>query len=294
MMTKNGQRMWEESDSVAAYLREVSEFPVLPPDETVRLCRKFKKTKNRGVWDKIIQHNLRFVILLAKGYVGYGLSFLELIQEGNIGLMKAVEHFKPSKGFKLTTYARWWIRQCMMRAIANQARVIRIPVHALSRRWRILRISDELAEEFGRVPSTIELAAATGETPEFVERCLNLAFTVSLNIPISRNDEGHETFLGDVIPDEHAVDPSARVERETLLSSLEQALGTLSEREQHILKDRFGFSDGGYGLTLEEVGKKFKVTRERIRQIEARALRKLRTPSRMRILLGESEWKRRP
>ena len=297
-LTKNGQRvpagarndgmMGEDDDAVAAYLRSVGEYALLPPLETVRLCKEYKRTKNQKVREKIILHNLRFVISIAKSYVGRGLSFLELIQEGNIGLMRAVERFKPVLGYLLTTYARWWIRQSITRSLANQGRTIRIPIHALDRRRRVFRATDELAEELGRAPSMAEIAATSGEDERFVVQSFNLAYTVPLGAPLSFDDDGVGT-LGDTIPDEQAAKSWAGADHSTLLQCLAQALSTLTDREQNVLKCRFGFVGDGRELTLEEVGKKHGVTRERIRQIEAKALRKLRTPSRLRLLQGSCE-----
>lgn len=286
---RNRGALWEEEEALKAYLQHIGEYPVLPPQETVRLCRKFRRTKSPEMWEKIINHNLRFVITIAKAYVGGGLTFLELIQEGNIGLMKAVERFDPGRGYMLTTYARWWIRQNILRAIANQGRTIRVPVHAIDRRRKVLHIAEDLAEELGRVPSEAEISAATGESVGFVKLCFNIARTVSLDAPVSLEGGDSEGTFADVIPDEAAEPPATGADRTAVRECLERALATLNEHERKILLYRFGFVNEGERLTLEEVGKEFKVTRERIRQIEAVALKKLRAPSRLRIILGDSE-----
>lgn len=297
-LTKNGQRklariqtrkiVWEEDEAVAAYLRSIGEYAVLSPQETVQLCKKFKKTKDHRILEEILLHNLGYVVSVAKKYIGQGLSFLELIQEGNIGLMKAIERFKPELGYLLTTYACWWIRQSITRALANQARTIRIPAHALERRWKVFQVRDELAEELDHAPSVAEISAATGLDEKFVKQCFNLAYTVPLNAPFPLDGDGGETF-GDTIPDEKIAEPWSGAEHSAQIQCLECALATLTDTEQQVLRDRFGFSAEGLALTLEEVGKKNGVTRERIRQIEAKALRKLRTPSRLRMILGEAE-----
>ena len=272
-------------DPIAAYCKAIGQFPVLSHSEVVRLSKKFRRTGNAKAREELIVHNLRFVVSIAKRYAGYGLDFLELIQEGNIGLMKAVERFNPAKGYKLSTYARWWIWQGIKRALANKSRTIRVPVQALARRWKVLRVAEELAQEFERRPTEGELCAATGEAVGFIKRCLESSSIVSLHAPLSPEGDDTKTF-GDIIADEQAEDPSEGADQSTIARCLDQALGTLTEREQQVLRDRFGFSDDGQALTLEEVGKKFKITRERIRQIEAKALRKLRAPSRIRLLRG--------
>lgn len=276
-------------ESVTAYFRRVGEFEILPHLEVVRLSKRFRRTGDEEAREKLILHNLRFVIAIAKQYIGCGLDFLELIQEGNVGLMRAVEKFNPSLGYKLTTYTRWWIHQRIRRALSNHSRTIRVPVHVLEKRRALLRLTAELEDELERPPTDAEISAATSKPPELIKKCLHLTSAVSLNIPLSPDSTG---TVGDTIPDENAVSPAEEAEHVTMLAALERALATLTEREQQVLKDRFGFSDGGRALTLEEVGEKFKVTRERIRQIEARALRKLRTPSRLRLLRGESELTR--
>lgn len=273
-------------EAVKAYFRHVGEFKILPHREIIRLSKRFRKNGDTEAREKLILHNLRFVITIAKQYIGFGLDFLELIQEGNAGLLRAVEKFNPSFGYKLTTYAKRWIQQRIRRALSNHSRTIRVPVHVLEKRRWLLREAEELEEELGRPPSDAEISAATGAAPESIKKCLHLTSAVSLNIPLPPDSVG---TIGDIIPDENAVSPAEEAEHGTLLSTLELALATLTEREQQVLKDRFGFSDGGRALTLKEVGRKFQVTRERIRQIEARALRKLRTPSRLRLLRGESE-----
>ncbi|MCR4334521.1 MAG: sigma-70 family RNA polymerase sigma factor [Patescibacteria group bacterium] len=281
----------EDGESISAYMRDICTIPLLKQTETIELFQELGKADNDIVYNeirnKIIEHNLRFVVPIAKKYVGYGLSFLELIQEGNLGLMRAVERFKLSKGFKLTTYASWWIRQGITRAIANKSRTIRIPIHALDRRRHLLRIIDELIDELNREPSVAEIVATTGESETFIIRCFNPVVTTSFDASVS-SDGGKDTTVGDLIADEHAVDPSGEIDQKMLSSAFEQVLSTLKPKEEQVLRDRFGFSDGGQKLTLEEIAKKMEVTRERIRQIETKALRKLRTPSRLKMLLGDS------
>ena len=285
---RNGRMVWEESDAVAAYLREIGEFQVLPHEEVVRLSNRWRRKRDFTARGKLVVHNLRFVVSIAKNYVGRGLSFLELIQEGNIGLMKGVEGFQPQKGCKLTTYARWWIMQSIKRAIANQARTIRIPVHALGRRNKVLRTGCELTYELGREPTEAELSAATGEEPSFIRHCFDSGGIISLDTPLSREAPLDET-LGDTIPDERAAAPSSGAESAALAACLERVLATLTPREREILRYRYGFYDGGRSFTLEEVGELFGVTRERIRQIQVRGLNKLRRPSRLRLLKGTAE-----
>ncbi|MEK7137369.1 MAG: sigma-70 family RNA polymerase sigma factor [Patescibacteria group bacterium] len=238
-------------EAVTAYFGHISEFEVLPHREVIHLSKRFRKTGDQEAREKLILHNLRFVIAIAKRYIGFGLDFLELIQEGNIGLVKAVEQFNPSFGYRFTTYARWWIRQRIQRALSNHSRTIRIPVHKLEKRRWLLRAAEELEEELGRPPSDAELSAATCVSPEDIKECFSLASTVSLDIELAPDSAA---TIGDIIRDENAVSPSERAEQGTLLSTLKRALATLTEREQEVLKDRFGFSDGGHALTLEEVG----------------------------------------
>ncbi len=273
-------------DSVVAYFKQVGRFEVLPHREVIRLSKRFRRTGDLKAREKLIVHNLRFVILIAKRYAGYGLDFLELIQEGNIGLIKAVERFDPSFGYTLTTYARWWIRQSIARAVSNHGKTIRLPIHVLDRRRKVLRIAGELTEQLERPPTDTELSLAVEESVEFISYCFNPVFAVSLDTPLALDNA---KTIGDTIPDENAVNPSARVEDETRAVCIEQALRTLTKKERVILKHRFGFLDGGRQFTLEEIGQMFKVTRERIRQIEARALRKLRNPRKFKFLQVELE-----
>lgn len=225
------------------------------------------------------------MVTIAKRYIGWGLDFLDLLQEGNIGLMKAIDRFQPARGYHLTTYARWWIRQRILRAIANQSKVIRLPIHILDRRRKVFRAAEELAEELERQPSDTELSLATGETPVFVKQCFNFASTVSLDALLLSDGSGTKT-LGDIIPDERIAAPSEGADNNTVAACLEAALRTLTPQEERVLRCRFGFADSGRALTLEEISKEFNVTRERIRQIQNKALQKLRAPSRLRLITG--------
>ncbi|MDP3661281.1 MAG: sigma-70 family RNA polymerase sigma factor [bacterium] len=269
------------SDAVVAYLKQVGRFEVLTHRETIRLSKRFRRNGDKEARETLILHNLRFVFTIAKRYVGLGLDFMELLQEGNIGLMKAVERFNPSFGYKMTTYARWWIRQSITRAISNHGKTIRLPVHVFDRRRKVLRIIEGLTEQLERQPTDTELSIAAEEPVSFIKECFDPVFAVSMNIPIASDSM---ITIGDTIIDENVPNPSLGADHETLAVCIEDVLLTLTNKEQVILRHRFGFLDGGKKFTLEEVGQLFKVTRERIRQIEAKALRKLRSPCRLKFL----------
>ena len=303
-------------DPVRMYLKEIGKVPLLNPDEEIVLAQAMsagaeakakldelaEQRKNGGVPEispeeeaqlrkvyqkaeiskqKLAEANLRLVVSIAKRYVGRGMLFLDLIQEGNLGLIKAVEKFDYTKGYKFSTYATWWIRQAITRAIADQARTIRIPVHMVETINNVIRVSRQLLQELGHDPSPNEIAAEMGMPVEKVREILKIAQEpVSLETPIGEEEDSH---LGDFIPDEGASEPSEAASFTLLKEQLMDVLSTLTPREEKVLKLRFGIEDGR-SRTLEEVGKEFNVTRERIRQIEAKALRKLRHPSRSKKL----------
>ena len=267
-------------DPVRMYLKEIGKVPLLTPEEEVDLAVKMAEGDEYAK-QRMTEANLRLVVSIAKRYVGRGMLFLDLIQEGNLGLIKAVEKFDYTKGYKFSTYATWWIRQAITRAIADQARTIRIPVHMVETINKTIRISRQLLQELGHDPTAEEIAAEMGLPAEKVRDILKIAQEpVSLETPIGEEEDSH---LGDFIPDEDASEPSEAASFSLLREQLEEVLDTLAPREKKVLELRFGMVDGRT-RTLEEVGKEFNVTRERIRQIEAKALRKLRHPSRSKKL----------
>jgi RNA polymerase primary sigma factor len=268
------------NDPVRMYLKEIGRVPLLTAEEEVELAKRIEHGDEEAK-RRLAEANLRLVVSIAKRYVGRGMLFLDLIQEGNMGLIKAVEKFDFRKGFKFSTYATWWIRQAITRAIADQARTIRIPVHMVETINKLIRVSRQLLQELGREPSPEEIAKEMGLSPEKVREIMKIAQEpVSLETPIGEEDDSH---LGDFIPDDDAQAPADAAAYELLKEQLKEVLDTLSEREENVLRLRFGLDDGRT-RTLEEVGKVFGVTRERIRQIEAKALRKLRHPSRSKRL----------
>ena len=267
-------------DPVRMYLKEIGKVPLLTAQEEIDLAKRME-AGDEYAKQKLCEANLRLVVSIAKKYVGRGMLFLDLIQEGNLGLIKAVDKFDWTKGYKFSTYATWWIRQAITRSIADQARTIRIPVHMVETINKLIRVSRQLLQEEGREPTPDEIAEEMGISVEKVREILKIAQEpVSLETPIGEEEDSH---LGDFIPDDDAPAPAEAAAFSMLKEQLVDVLGTLTEREQKVLKLRFGLEDGR-ARTLEEVGKKFDVTRERIRQIEAKALRKLRHPSRSRKL----------
>ena len=270
-------------DPVKVYLKEIGRVPLLSPEEEIDLALKIQAGGPDGekAKQRLSEANLRLVVSIAKRYVGRGMQFLDLIQEGNLGLIKAVEKFDHTKGFKFSTYATWWIRQAITRAIADQARTIRIPVHMVETINKVIRVSRQLLQSLGHDPSPEEISAEMGMPVDKVREILKIAQEpVSLETPIGEEEDSH---LGDFIPDEGASEPSEAASFTLLQEQLVDVLSTLTPREEKVLKLRFGIEDGR-PRTLEEVGKEFNVTRERIRQIEAKALRKLRHPSRSKKL----------
>jgi RNA polymerase primary sigma factor len=285
-------------DPVRMYLREIGRVPLLSAEEEVRLARRMERGRceqnkpalmrdYRIIEDgeeaqrRLTEANLRLVVSVAKKYIGRGMSLLDLIQEGNIGLMRAVEKFDYTRGYKFSTYATWWIRQAITRAIADQARTIRIPVHMVETINRLIRISRRLLQDLGREPTSEEIAEQMEISPEKVREIIKVSQEpVSLETPIGEEDDSH---LGDFIEDHTALAPADAASHQLLKEQVEEVLDSLTERERKVLQLRFGLDDGR-SRTLEEVGKEFHVTRERIRQIEAKALRKLRHPSRSRKL----------
>ena len=267
-------------DPVRMYLKEIGKVNLLSAEEEIELAIKMAEGDNEAK-KRMAEANLRLVVSIAKRYVGRGMLFLDLIQEGNLGLIKAVEKFDYSKGYKFSTYATWWIRQAITRAIADQARTIRIPVHMVETINKVMRISRQLLQELGHDPTPEEIAEDMGMPVEKVREILKIAQEpVSLETPIGEEEDSH---LGDFIPDEDASEPAEAASFTLLKEQLSEVLGTLTPREEKVLRLRFGIEDGRT-RTLEEVGKEFNVTRERIRQIEAKALRKLRHPSRSKKL----------
>ena len=267
-------------DPVRMYLKEIGKIPLLTPEREAYLAERISEGDKKAK-DELIEANLRLVVSIAKRHVGKGMYFLDLIQEGNLGLIKAVEKFDHSKGYKFSTYATWWIRQAITRAIADQARTIRIPVHMVETIHKVSRTTRQLLQEFGREPTTDEVAEALGMTADKVREIMKIAQDpVSLETPIGEEEDSH---LGDFVEDNDSPAPSDSASYSLLREQLCAILHTLTPREEQVIKLRFGLEDGR-PRTLEEVGKKFEITRERIRQIEAKALRKLRHPSRSKTL----------
>lgn len=267
-------------DPVRMYLKEIGKVPLLSADEEIELAKRMEKGDEEAK-KRLCEANLRLVVSIAKRYVGRGMLFLDLIQEGNLGLIKAVDKFDYTKGYKFSTYATWWIRQAITRSIADQARTIRIPVHMVETINKLIRVSRQLLQTYGREPSPEEIGKEMGISVEKVREIQKIAQEpVSLETPIGEEEDSH---LGDFIPDEDVPAPAEAAAFSMLKEQLVEVLDTLTEREQKVLKLRFGLEDGR-ARTLEEVGKEFDVTRERIRQIEAKSLRKLRHPSRSKKL----------
>jgi len=267
-------------DPVRMYLKEIGRIPLLTPEEEVELAKRMEQGDEEAK-RRLCESNLRLVVSIAKRYVGRGMLFLDLIQEGNLGLIKAVEKFDYRKGYKFSTYATWWIRQAITRAIADQARTIRIPVHMVETINKLIRVSRGLLQELGREPTAEEIAKEMDISEEKVREIIKIAQEpVSLETPIGEEEDSH---LGDFIEDHDAKAPAEEASFTLLREQLDEVLETLTDREQKVLRLRFGLDDGR-ARTLEEVGRKFGVTRERIRQIEAKTLRKLRHPSRSKKL----------
>lgn len=267
-------------DPVKIYLKEIGRVPLLTAEEEIELATRMARG-DKYARKRLSEANLRLVVSIAKRYVGRGMQFLDLIQEGNLGLIKAVEKFDYTKGYKFSTYATWWIRQAITRSIADQARTIRIPVHMVETITKVKKVSSQLLHENGHEPTPQEIADRLGITVDRVREILRISQDpVSLETPIGEEEDSH---LGDFIPDEDAPAPAEAASRTLLKEQLSEILGTLTPREEKVLRLRFGLEDGR-PRTLEEVGKEFDVTRERIRQIEAKALRKLRHPSRSKKL----------
>ena len=267
-------------DPVRMYLKEIGKVPLLSMEDEIELAKRIE-LGDEAAKQQLAEANLRLVVSIAKRYVGRGMQFLDLIQEGNLGLIKAVEKFDYKKGYKFSTYATWWIRQAITRAIADQARTIRIPVHMVETINRLIRVSRQLLQELGREPTMEEIGKRVDMPAERVAEIMKMSQEpVSLETPVGEEEDSH---LGDFIQDDHVTVPQDAAAYTLLHEQLMEVLGTLTEREQKVLRLRFGLDDGR-PRTLEEVGKQFHVTRERIRQIEAKALRKLRHPSRSRKL----------
>ena len=289
---ENMERLLEQEglsidDPVRMYLKEIGRVPLLSADRERELAEIMTTSKDdeerERAKNELVEANLRLVVSIAKRYVGKGMFFLDLIQEGNLGLMKAVDKFDYSKGYKFSTYATWWIRQAITRAIADQARTIRIPVHMVETIHKVSRYTRQMLQELGREATADELGEKMGMSPEKVREIMKIAQDpVSLETPIGEEEDSH---LGDFIPDDDTPAPADAASATILREVIERELHTLTPREEHVIKLRFGLYDGRT-RTLEEVGKEFDITRERIRQIEAKALRKLRHPSRARHLKG--------
>ena len=290
--SENMERILEQEglaidDPVRMYLKEIGRVPLLSAERERELAEIMTNCEDEEVKkaakDELVNANLRLVVSIAKRYVGKGMFFLDLIQEGNLGLMKAVDKFDHSKGFKFSTYATWWVRQAITRAIADQARTIRIPVHMVETIHRVSKYSRQMLQELGREATADEIGEKMGMSPEKVREIMKIAQDpVSLETPIGEEEDSH---LGDFIPDDDTPAPAEAAASTILREVIEKELHTLTPREEHVIKLRFGLYDGRT-RTLEEVGKEFDITRERIRQIEAKALRKLRHPSRARHLRG--------
>jgi len=290
--SENMERILEQEglaidDPVRMYLKEIGRVPLLTAERERELAEIMTDCTDESIKDmaksELVEANLRLVVSIAKRYVGKGMFFLDLIQEGNLGLMKAVDKFDYSKGYKFSTYATWWIRQAITRAIADQARTIRIPVHMVETIHKVSRYSRQMLQELGREATADEIGEKMGMSAEKVREIMKIAQDpVSLETPIGEEEDSH---LGDFIPDEDTPAPSDAAATTILREVIERELHTLTPREEHVIKLRFGLYDGRT-RTLEEVGKEFEITRERIRQIEAKALRKLRHPSRARHLRG--------
>ncbi|AKM80671.1 MAG: RNA polymerase major sigma-43 factor (sigma-A) [Candidatus Saccharibacteria bacterium GW2011_GWC2_44_17] len=272
----NGQYFDDVSDdSVRLYLREIGKIPLLNAEEELALAQRVVAGEKKAK-DKMAEANMRLVVSIAKRYSGRGLDFLDLIQEGNTGLLRAVEKFDPDKGFKFSTYATWWIRQAITRAIADQARTIRIPVHMVETINKLLRTQRRMTQELNREPTIDELAKELEMEPDKVEYVIKIKQDItSLDAGVGRDGDDEESVLGDFIEDEDSVTPEESATSQLLKEQVQSVLSTLSDREQKIIKMRFGL-ENGKSHTLEEVGQEFAVTRERIRQIEAKALAKLR------------------
>ena len=269
------------TDPIRMYLKEIGRIPLLTAEEEIDLAQKIEKGSKRAQ-KKLIQSNLRLVVSIAKKYVGRGMSFLDLIQEGNQGLMRAVEKYDWRRGYKFSTYATWWIRQAITRAIADQARTIRIPVHMVETINKVMRVARKLMQSLGREPTPKEIAEEMEMSPDQIRKIFKIAqTTTSLEKPVG--DEG-DSLLGDFIQDTSQPSPYDSASKQLLKENIEEVLDTLSEREAKVLKMRFGLDGYQPPMTLEEVGQEFGVTRERIRQIEAKALRKLKHPSRRKKL----------
>ena len=263
-------------DSVRLYLREIGKIPLLSSDEEMELARRIIEGDKKAK-DKMAEANMRLVVSIAKRYSGRGLDFLDLIQEGNTGLLRAVEKFDPDKGFKFSTYATWWIRQAITRAIADQARTIRIPVHMIETINKLVRTQRRLTQELNREPTMEELSKEMDMEPEKIEYINKIRQeTSSLDAGVGRDGDEEDSVLGDFIEDEDTISPEESATNQLLKEKVAEVLSSLSDREQKIVRMRFGLDNGGKSHTLEEVGQQFAVTRERIRQIEAKALAKLR------------------
>ena len=262
-------------DSVRLYLREIGKIPLLTPEEEADLAQRIVKGDKKAK-DKMVESNMRLVVSIAKRYGGRGLDFLDLIQEGNTGLLRAVDKFDPDKGFKFSTYATWWVRQAITRAIADQARTIRIPVHMVETINKVLRTTRKLTTELNREPTNEEIAKALDMEPDKIDYVMRIKQDIaSLDASVGKEGDDEDSVLGDFVEDEERTSPEESASNQILKEQLSEIIATLTDREQKIIRLRFGIG-GGRPHTLEEVGEEFDVTRERIRQIEAKALNKLR------------------